>query len=518
MTVSGIDGKAPFQPNASVEQQETTANWSGRAFRKLPKFLKTCCESIHRIFIKTINALLEALGFKKRIGAPSIPANVHDQPAQPILGPKVPSTPAPLVPGGIGKLDYIKEMELDPRNHGKIFSRDALRRLQGLPVGSALLRFSPDLNKFFISRTESKNGRVELVNYPVENIPLQTRMQQLGIIELVPKPALGIIQRTQTILEPQNIPVEAEVVDEQIKNLAAKKDSLTNDQKLKVLNHLKNHLKKNKKYYDSGRFANIMRTMNAAEHLISHQTEWLHFIERMRNKQVDKREIQKVILEKLKFVSHPGDNDLKPLLKEFPNAFIQGYFIAIEKGNVGNFLKNAFNGLDVCFEARAKSIQAWLEANTVEDTPLILDFDSKKDNHYQILSKILDPFKETQLRAYYNKHYKNSMSGVMRSGQLSPKIFFFSDTWLKLRKDLEAHEKFFKDYNTRQLFVEFLKAQLSLPLKLDHGVEGINEITTGNIGTLVDQWINISGVDPFNYEDKKAEIKILKVAKQPIKK
>lgn len=510
-------------PNPVPLNQQVVANKNGKKYTVI-SVIKDICAVIARIFNNIINFLKKIFGNNNQVVNPQVRVAPRPIVNPPVFQPNQQLKNAIRViegqdaPALVPKPEHAahKELEQHPKYHGQFFTNEAVRRLRDLPVGSALLRFSPDLKQFFITRKEIRNNTVQFQSYPLGKMALNELMKVLGIKELVPRPTAQPVVFVQPAPAPKPMPVfvPMEQADElQLKNFAANKDNLSSADKLKVLKCLQQHLTKNQK--DIAGYNNIMVTLKAAEHLIVNHDTWKKFIDLMRQGKVTQQQINKEIYSKLNCVAHPDSNNLVEALEGFPNAFIRGYLFAQEKGLIADFLKNALVGSDICLEARMKSILGWLESNTVEDTAIALNFDAKKDNYYQVMTKSLDPFKETQLRAYFNAEHKDKVKQYLFG--VDQKSFFYTDSWTKLKLSLEGQEKFYTNYYTKPKFVEFLKANMTLPFKLEKVIENVNEITADNIGKLADGWIDISGVDPFDYADKKAQMIAQQKAAKPIK-
>lgn len=286
--------------------------------------------------------------------------------------------------------------------------------------------------------------------------------------------------------------------------LAAKKEDLSKEEKLKVIAHIKKDVEGKKLLYGEKGYNELVLVLDAAEKVLSDQSKWNKFVTRMNSTGKDRagiEEIRHMISSQLGLASHPEDNYLGDIIQTFGDRVVRGYLIAQEKGIPDDFINSGLRSSNPCFEARSEVVDNWLEFYTIEDSATALNFDSKRHDRLQIISSAYLAFQEQQLREYYKKNFK------FKHDRLGVKIPFTSNNWKLFRENLKD-QRFYNTFNTKERFVAFLKSELKLPMHLETKVDSKDrevEITEGNVGRLVDNWIDFTMINPFEKPEEQEQ-------------
>lgn len=311
----------------------------------------------------------------------------------------------------------------------------------------------------------------------------------------------------------QNIPVS----QINIQALASNMENLTNEQKLHVIAHLKDQVSNNKNL-SSAQKKNINDTLKAAEHLLKNPGYWNEVsthIEKMyaeapvvevvvkgpdgKDKIIKKKvltkeqyaQIKSTVSNKLGLLCHPEAGDIRPLLKESPELIVQSYLTAVKNNNVENFVTKGFGqNQEVCFEARNTPIQIWLQSATVADPATQLNLNVQDQDQYQVLGDAYTKFKETQLRAFFEKNHKEKYE--KENLIYGMKMSYSGPEWDAFKEKIEKDPKFNKDYHNQAKFLEFLQKELVPNVST---LKGGLKLTQENIGEHLNALMELS--NPF---------------------
>lgn len=244
----------------------------------------------------------------------------------------------------------------------------------------------------------------------------------------------------------------------------------------------------------------VLKMFQVVRKIFDDRTDWSAFFNK--EPKPDKQEIIREVANRLTSPTHAETTEeIKPAIEGFPVLLIRSFLYAREMNLLPSLFSEGFKNT-ACVEAKYRILNGWLERQLLSDIESVtFECNPEAETTLQIFGNAIGVFQEIKARELFEKRDKPRLERVAIGAAVAAYGItlptYGSEEWDDYKAGILKEKDYYRNYFTKESFIEFLKEKLPLPMSDKNGVP-----TTGdNLEEQLNMFIDSIGYDPFSEEN-----------------